>query len=338
MTSRLTRTSFNTHVVDISFSLGDEKNEWKEPIIPQTSSRRNSCEQSHQSQESMSYDSLLSFALKMNTSQVATSALKDHDIECHYLENSSFLTNVVNKESLRRGLSEQQIMIRVIEEVERARQRLLRRVCSTPNTSGEPLHDAMQEPESNHDKDDDDDDDDNYSSDSIGSYVNADDDDAASGFGIGEGMMDSEVDENWEGLTPRRGGGGTIRSCLGDGRSTDEVTMAVDFLEKDEVFDVFSRLLEEGEGESSEEGGTSPRSRSYAEASRSQGMDSWRERDLHLHELLAGVYRRSPSRLPRVTPSQSKETGGEQAVYMERPSMLYTDADPFTAGDKGMIW
>lgn len=359
MAGHCSKLPLKAHVVDISFSLGEEKVDVKEPKSSKVGSRRNSIssDSSHLSQDSITYDSLLSFAMKMNPLQVAESLLREQE-DIHQLqENSSFLTNVVNKSSLKRGLSEQQMMLKAMEEVERARQRLLRRANTVHTLQSAQMDSERAVTDKSHDSIASDDDEDDFSNDSIGSLVDGDVD-LDAGYGVGGDILETDK-------------GGEV------GGSGGEKLMTSSLNDKQEVFDMLSSLLEgdsrgndsdnsddddnsdsagvEGDGGSSllygeavasdlqtpRDSNTSMKnllrgSSSYFELSKSLQVKSPKQSDEHLRQLLANAHTGSPSRLPKVppggvsTPSANRYEPYESAL---KPIAL-TTADPFTSGEK----
>ena len=358
MAGRCSKLPLKAHVVDISFSLGEEKIGVKEPNSSKVGSRRNSIssDSTHLSQDSITYDSLLSFAMKMNPLQVAESLLREQE-DIHQLqENSSFLTNVVNKSSLKRGLSEQQMMLKAMEEVERARQRFLRRANTVQTLQSAQMDSERAVTDKSHDSIASDDDDDDFSNDSIGSLVDGDVD-LEAGYGVGGDILETDKGGEVGGR-----GGETLTSSLND---------------KQEVFDMLSSLLEgdshsndsdysdnddngdsaagEGTGGSSllygealasdlltpHESNTSMKnllrgSSSYFELSKSLQGKSPKQSDEHLRQLLANAHTGSPSRLPKVPPGGVATSSANRYEPYEsalKPIAL-TTADPFTSGEK----
>lgn len=285
-------------------------------LRPKVCSRRNSINSSDSANEKTFSDSLLSFALKMNSSQVATTLMKDQDDMYALLENSSFLTNIVNLSSLKRGLSEQQLRDKMIEEIERARKRLLNRASITRSQSPkqDSPYDANTGSESEAESED------SFSNDSIGSYL----DDLRTDFGgIGEQAMEAYESERMVvGINPAES---HQRRQLSD---------------KEEVLQIFSSLLEDDseEDECNEEDESVDSSyvedfhvkRCSSYFALSKSMQSPKRSAHHLQRLLADAQNRSPSRLPRVSYNVPLS---EQPPSLECASLLMcASADPFTSG------
>jgi hypothetical protein len=350
MASRARRPSYNAHIVDISFSLGEEKATESDTTKPksQINSRKNSVDCSvDSSNERMSLDSLLSFALHMNSSHVAASVMKDQEDIFSHLENSSFMTNVVNLASLKRGLSEQQLREKMIEEIERARQRLLTGAsCTAQNAQARLNKHSLSRATSddvNSDCDeasdrDSDEESENFSNDSIGSYL---DDLTAHIGGVGEEGMDAYYSAR------------ILESTSNVELPTTEQGQLIDKLE---MMQVFSSLLEEDSEEEDNEcdvrgnevrrRGASEsdddtelaqiadytkvqRSSSYFALSKSLQPKSPRRSDHDLHQLLADAQSRSPSRLPRTSynaPLSSQPS-------LECSSLMCVVAEQYTSGE-----
>mmetsp|Transcript_772 Transcript_772/g.1284 ORF Transcript_772/g.1284 Transcript_772/m.1284 type:complete len:524 (-) Transcript_772:308-1879(-) len=104
------RKSYQTRVVDITF---DSKDSCRSPVV-----HKEDIEADQSSVNGMKY------ALERSSNKIAKEILEEQEEIWEHLENSSFLTNIIRRSSLKRGLSEQQLFARLVEEVERAKQRL----------------------------------------------------------------------------------------------------------------------------------------------------------------------------------------------------------------------